>query len=359
MPLCWPKDKARRITSWSRFAPTCRSASLATLLVCAEARAESEPIRIEYRADAGCPTRRDFEERVFDRTASARLAGTGESARTFSVDLRRRQRRVTGRLVISEPNGATMTRRVTGSDCGDVATVLALATALAIDPRAELAPHETLEEPESRTGPYEAEASSARPAQAPADESQDETPAAGADALGPTARMRAYAALGARARFLVAPKPAWGASATIGARSGDEAGSDLFLELAYLATAAERIQGATATFRFVLARPGVCPFGTSLGGAVRVSPCVAAELGAVTARGADLPFASASTRFFGSAELFLRADVKLSPVFFLSLDAGASAPFTRYEFLFENPDTRIHRVPPLTAGAGVRLGARL
>lgn len=327
-----------------------------------EVEADSEPIRIEYRADPGCPTPREFEERVFDRTASAHLAGEGEPARTFSVQLRRERRRVTGRLVISEPSGATMTRRVTGSDCGDVATVLALATALAIDPRAELAPHETLEEAGPRANAHEAESPAAPPATSPArgEIASDAPDARPSSAGAPASMMRPYAALGARARFFVAPNPAWGVSAAIGATSGGaEAGSDVFVELAYLGTAPERIRGASATFRFVLARPGACLFGTQLGGAVRVSPCVAAELGAVSARGAGLPLASAQTRFFGAVELFLRAEVELSSVLFVSADAAANAPFTRYEFLFEDPDTPVHRVPPLTASAGLRLGARL
>lgn len=356
------RDKAGRIPFWFRFAPACRSALLGTLVVClaAEASADSEPIRIEYRADAGCPTRADFEERVFDRTASARLAADGEAARTFSVDLRRQQRRVTGRLVISEPNGATMTRRVSGSDCGDVATVLALATALAIDPRAELAPHETLEE---EGAPVSPNASGGRePAQRadPTADTESEPPAvAPSEFQGLTDSLQPYAALGGRTRVFVAPHPAWGVSAAIGAFSGhDDATSDFFLELSYLATPPERVLGATATFRFAVARPGVCPVSARFG-ALRVAPCIAAELGALTARGEDIPIATASTRFFGAAELFVRADLTLSRIFFLSVDAGVNAPFTRYEFLFQDPDTKIHRIPPLTASGGVRIGARL
>jgi hypothetical protein len=355
------RDKAERIPSWFRIAPACRSALLGTLVVClaTEAGADSEPIRIEYRADAGCPTRADFEERVFDRTASARLAADGEAARTFSVDLRRQQRRVTGRLVIREPNGATMTRRVSGSDCGDVATVLALATALAIDPRAELAPHETLEEESPNSPDTSGGRGPVQPTE-PTGDTESESPAvAPSESQVATGDLQPYAALGGRVRVFVAPQPAWGASAAIGAFSGhDDAASDFFLELSYLATAPERVQGATATFRFAVARPGVCPVSARFG-SLRVAPCIAAELGAVTARGEDIPLATASTRFFGAAELFVRADLTLSRVFFLSVDAGVNAPFTRYEFLFQDPDTEIHRIPPLTASGGIRVGVRL
>ncbi len=337
---------------------------LGALVVClaAEAGAEVEPIRIEYRAGAGCPTRADFEERVFDRTASARLAGAGEAARTFSVELRRYGRRVTGQLVITEPSGATMTRRVSGSDCGDVATVLALATALAIDPRAELAPHETLEEAESPPAPaYESDGAAPSPSEPSApDEGSDPQESDRAELHGGAGTIEPYAALGGRARVFVTPHVAWGASAALGAFSGgEEAGSDLFVELSYLATAPERVQDASATFRFVLARPGMCPVSARFGSVLRVFPCIAAELGALTARGEDIPLASASTRFFGAAELFVRAGLELSSTFFVSADAGVSAPFTRYEFVFQNPDTEIHNIPTLTASGGIRVGARL
>ena len=72
---------------------------------------------------------------------------------------------MTGSLVIRETDGATMARRVSGAECADVATVLALATALAIDPRAELAPHQTLEE-----------GAESEPVESPVPEPTDEPP---------------------------------------------------------------------------------------------------------------------------------------------------------------------------------------
>ncbi|MFO7179856.1 MAG: hypothetical protein DIU78_014245, partial [Pseudomonadota bacterium] len=83
-------------------------------------------------------------DEVFARTTSARLATDDEPARSFLVELRRRGRSITGTLTIRETDGATMARRITGAQCSDVASVLALATALAIDPHAELAPRTEL-----------------------------------------------------------------------------------------------------------------------------------------------------------------------------------------------------------------------
>jgi hypothetical protein len=336
------------------------------------ARAESEPIRIEYRADRGCPNMAEFEERVFDRTASARLATPSETARTFSVDLRRAGRRVTGRLVIREPNGATMTRRVSGSDCGDVATVLALATALAIDPRAELAPHETLEEG-ARTS-TERSASEVRgetPSDSPpgrdagddgenASESPYDDDGGGGDRSASTSvDVSLSGALGGRAALFATPHPAWGVSGFLGAALGGSLSTtELFLELAWLTTAPERLDGASASFGFLLGRPGVCAFGSRAGASVRVSPCLAVELGAITAEGNNIPRATSSTRFWAAAELFARVDLAFAEDGFVTLTAGAGLPFTRYEFLFLNPDTAIHRVPVLTAAGSARIGTR-
>jgi hypothetical protein len=313
-----------------------------------------------------------FEERVFDRTASARLAAPSETARTFSVDLRRAGKRVTGRLVIREPSGATMTRRVSGSDCSDVATVLALATALAIDPRAELAPHETLEEgpqtpPERPTNEAPSGArGGSRGRNDAGDKGESERETRYDDADGPSERgpstsadVSLSGALGGRAALFATPHPAFGVSGFLGAALGGPLSTtELFLELAWLTTAPERLDGASAAFGFVLSRPGVCALGSRAGASVRVSPCFAMELGAITAEGSNIPSAASSTRFWAAAELFARVDLAFAEDGFVTLTAGLGLPLTRYEFLFLNPDTEIHRVPVLTAAGGVGIGTK-
>jgi hypothetical protein len=265
-----------------------------------------------------------------------------------------------------------MTRRVSGSDCGDVATVLALATALAIDPRAELAPHETLEEgpgtsPERPTsdGPGRTRAESrGRNDAGDEDGSERERPHdEGANhAEGGASNnvdVSLSGALGGRAALFATPHPAFGVSGFLAAALGGPLSTtELFLELAWLTTAPERLDGASAAFGFVLSRPGVCALGSRAGASVRVSPCFAMELGAITAEGSNIPSAASRTRFWAAAELFARVDLAFAEDGFVTLAAGLGLPLTRYEFLFLNPDTAIHRVPVLTAAGSAGLGTR-
>src|SRR5690606_25481895 len=126
--------------------PTFALSLCLAVIWCSPARASTEPIRIEYNAAPGCPNAREFQRKVFERTASARVANTSEPARVFKVVLRRAGKQISGSLVIQEPDGNTVARKLSGDNCAEVALVLALASALAIDPRAELAPREQLED---------------------------------------------------------------------------------------------------------------------------------------------------------------------------------------------------------------------
>ena len=120
----------------------------------AAAEDATEPIRIEYRAESGCPSADEFNAQVFRRTASARLATGGDTARTFIVRIERRGPSLVGSLVVRQTDGTTESREVAGPECGEVATVLALATALAIDPKASLAPAPELPQREPPVPPF-------------------------------------------------------------------------------------------------------------------------------------------------------------------------------------------------------------
>jgi len=345
----------------------------------------TEPIRVEYRAPAGvgCPSAAQFSAQVFARTRSARAATDQETARTFIVELQHHGARVTGSLVIQEKDGATMARRVNGSRCRDVATVLALATALAIDPRAELAPAETLDEPElppdasgtSPEAPVDEPAGSAEDAanqppppvddRAPGPASVGEHSAADVEIEEPTEVSSAPSvwsprvALGATASFGTAPRPALGVSGLFELHrqgGGPAPIGDVGLELAYRLAAASTVRDAEATFHFYVARPTLCASAVVLGSSLRIVPCVATELGGVTGVGSDIPESSKQSRFWAAVEVQLRLELALDAAWFATLEGGAAAPLTRYKFIFENPETSIHEVPALTATAALRVG---
>jgi hypothetical protein len=314
-----------------------------------------EPIRIEYDAErrADCPSASNFEAQVFDRTRSARAAGEGESARKFIIRLRREGPRVTGSLVIQEMDGATMARRVSGLECADVATVLALATALAIDPRAQLAPGETLE--------ADVEHESA----ADADElSEADTGEPSAEPLVTPAPPDAVAgvwspnwSLGASASFAAAPKPAIGPSGMISLQSGNApVVGEIALEFAFRYASSAFVESARAAFWFYAVRPMLCTSGVRVGASFQTAPCAVLEAGAVTGVGSEIANASRQTRFWATGEVLLRFELALGSVWFCNLDAGVASPLTRYQFVFQNPDTRIHEVPVLIATTALRVG---
>ncbi|HEY6081494.1 MAG TPA: hypothetical protein VIW29_21915 [Polyangiaceae bacterium] len=312
--------------------------------------ADTEPIRIEYHAeaDAGCPSQADFAQLVFARTGAARPASESEAARTFVVELKRTATRVAGTLTIEETRGASMARRVSGSECGHVASVLALAIALAIDPRAELAPSQELDP--------------ARPPAAPPADTSRPAPTQHADSS--TLRERAEddawsprVSLGASAAFGIAPYPSFGPAAGLGLRHGRALLlRELGLAFVFRTGASALIRDATADFHFLTARAMLCARGVQIAESLHAGPCFAFEAGVVRASGSDLPVTGRTTRFWAAAEGLIQLEQTLPAGFFVTLEGGAALPVTRYRFVFRSPDTPVHDVPLLTAQLGLRLG---
>ncbi len=330
----------------------------------------TEPIRIEYRTQrgAGCPSEKEFEAQVFTRTARARPAADGESARTFIVQLRRKRGRIAGSLVVREPDGATMARRVSGSECTDVARVLALATALAIDPRAELAPRQSLDEPRDSTDRSEPDTGREPDDSPEADAARGRSPVASPNSSpnsSPTetpptvpAIWSARWAFGASVAFAVTPRPPLGASALLSlARRGAHPLGELGLELAYRRTSSGVVRNARAAFQFYVARPTLCAPGINLAVSLLAAPCVVFEAGAVTGAGSRIPDSERQIRFWATAEVLLRLELALGEDWFATLEGGAASPLTRYQFVFRNPDTSIYEVPALAATGALRVGS--
>jgi len=110
-----------------------------------EAGERPEPIRFEYAADPPCPSREEMLRRIASYTTRWTLTEE-EGTRRFDVRIVRRGHRFSGRLELTprKRDGAerseTIARAIEANECEDVVTGLAIATALAIDPRASLLP---------------------------------------------------------------------------------------------------------------------------------------------------------------------------------------------------------------------------
>lgn len=312
----------------------------------------TEPIRIEYHAETGCPSAEEFNAQVFRRTSSARLATGGDTARTFIVGIERRANGLTGSLVIRQADGTSESREVVGPDCGEVATVLALATALAIDPQASLTTLDTpatttenppppLERPGSKPGtPGESTA------QAPPE--PDDTAAPWLVALGPTLEAA------------VAPRIAYGGTVELAwhAPAGG-ALSAAGLELTYLGTPTHHTGTTSSTFSYVFARPSLCSIALRWQAQSGIAPCLGSELGAVTGSGTGVPYGSTRTRIWSTVDLGLRLFQTLGQQWFFELEGSLVLPITRYQFVFVDPNTPVYSVPSAASAASLRLGARL
>ena len=308
----------------------------------------TEPIRIEYHAEVGCPSGYAFNAQVFRRTTSARLATGGDNARTFIVSIERRGNGLVGSLVVRQTDGTTESREVAGPDCGEVSKVLALATALAIDPQASLAP--ALEEaapPPAPEPPKPAPPTAPPPAEPPPRADGERAP--WVVALGPTLEGG------------VTPQPAYGGSVGFGWRSPSGLGalSALGVEATFLKPPSHRVGTARSSFQLLYARPELCSVGLEWHEESGVAPCLGAELGAVTGWGSDIAQADSRTRFWATVDMGLRLHQALGSVWFVEAELSVVLPITRYHYVFREPDTRIFVVPSAAAVGALRVGARL
>jgi hypothetical protein len=336
----------------------------------ARAKADIEPIRFDYRAAQDCPSEAAFTRQVLARTTSARLANPDEPARVFEVELTRTGPKVQGSLAIREPDGTSVARRITGTNCSQVATVLALATALAIDPNAELAAPASLEpdaafEPGAptdsaadstpkpgvnpkttpRTGstPEPSSATSSAPLDRPP---LSFDPALSVETNLPMGPWRYGFALGPRFTSALGPDGARGVSVVAGGWRSRARGhlSHAGIELGAAWTGEKIVRDAGARLLFISARPRLCGLGISFG-ASTLGPCIAAELGVVRGEGSQIPFPSSPTRVWATGEASLRLDLALGESWLLDLDGGISFPFTRYRFHFDDPNVEIDDLP--------------
>jgi hypothetical protein len=354
--------KARRTSQPSRLA----RALLAALTVASRAHAQQEPIDLTYRVAEGCPSERQFVAMVVGRAAKALILSERARGRKFHVTVTQQRKETLGRLEIVT-SAASASREVTGANCGEVASALALFTALAIDPsaktepaaepRADEAPTASEPKPEPKTAtiaeaPSTASTSSIEPdaRRAPPRETRPRGAEVllGARALGLGA-FASGSATPALARG-VGPFVHW----TTAGFGSYRAGASYFA-----ATDTER-----ATFQFFGGRVDGCPVGVHLARSLVLEPCLALEVGRVSATSKSAPALAPSTeqRWWVAGDLLARARFAPIPWIFAEVEAGVSVPFTRYTFLLGTENAvqdEVHEVPALGWVLGFGLGARI
>ncbi|AUX38165.1 MULTISPECIES: hypothetical protein [Sorangium] len=323
----------------------------------ARAQPPAAPLRVEYRAEAGCPTEADFRARVGARLR--RQVGEGDAASAYVVTIERRERRFIGRLGVRAAGGAVSDRDVAGDTCDDVVAALAVVTALAIDAQAGDAPAAVAAPMPSASA--SAAAAPTPPASAPLAgtprESAPRADSAWARPPAPAADVAARLTLGAQLLFgaMIGP-PSFGARvfAEPPFAATDGGAGPLRLGAALEASSDTPSTGGAASFLLAALAADACPIGAGLG-PVRLSPCARVEGGLVAARRRGVAPVRGATRGWLAFALPVRAWLPLWGPLALDAEAGLRMPLLRDGFFAEGAEV-VARPPPVEGVSALGLG---
>ena len=322
--------------------------------------AQLEKVRIEYRAPPECPDIDAFKGLVRSRVLANWEAAPGEFARSVVVDVSSVEGEYTATVELADEAGAQGAKTVSGAICANVVDAIALATALAIEPRGIKARE-----------PGEA---GVTPADRPADSAT--APAAVPPATGPTPQERQPNAaspppvaarhgwklsgvrLSARALLATGVGPAAAGGAALGLVL-EARRARLGIAFQGLRTGRIEARGVRARFERLSARLDGCPIVLALSEWATVEPCPFVELGVAAGEAFEDPPAvirgeRGSVPWYAAGGLGRL--VGRFGRFVVELEGTAGAPLRRERFYVEGGD-EIHRVPAFygafAAGVGV------
>jgi len=330
-------------------------AGIGHCLVASHARAEPAPVRVTYRAIEGCPSEEEFLERVRSRTLRASFAAPGDLARSFDVALERVNGtdELLGRLEFVDLDGNQAQRSLRGATCDQLASSLALITALAIDDRgAEVAPGDG-------TPPASAPAIPS-PATAPRNAVVVPPPSRGPEPIvvadSPTKRRRWE--IGANAGGLTLFTNGFGPLLGIYAEFGPFPPAWSVRLSAFDSRLGAGDGSRRADFAANWLRLEACPLALGFGGHLSLLPCLSVDAGQLRAHapnavGSTGPQSVGWASVGGLARLKWLFDERLV----LTLDGELGAPLVRRSFRFVNADNSLDTVVDVPKiGVGVKFG---
>lgn len=354
----------------------CALVAMVCLLATTVVYAEQEPILLEYSADVGCPSGAEFERMVFERAHSARPAVNREPARLFTVAIRTTSQGVQGSLTVRE-GGVSLVRQVRGKNCRQLANVLALAAALAIDPAADLAPaREADEEPDDTAGVSEAEREPSAGVTVPREQQTRPVQMGGASRQSDAAAVPAVAAeeerthdfsprtrtvlfgelgLGPRLELGATPYPAVGPHVSVGLLSANGRWRAQ-LGGSWLLTPDKQVGTAGAEFRVLTANLSLCALALQWREHVSGGPCLHAEVGDVYGRGTDIDYETTVHRLWSTAGAHIHVRIPHDDTWFFAANIGANVLLQRYSFEFNEPDTEVFSQSAVTGTINAILG---
>jgi hypothetical protein len=322
-----------------------RSGVLAVTLCAASSHAQESWVRIEYTAPPECPSEADFIEQVLIRTRRARLAGPGDLAHTLKITIESQPGQSVARLEFVDTDSQRVKREVSGEECGEVVSGIALVTAIAIDARAE---KQAAQAPPARPPSERAKPRADPPEAAPVPRARTEPGGTGA---------RWDVGLGILTTSAVAPSLLYGLDAfvAVGPRNARWSAR---LTLAYLESPNLNVARGEARFQLAFARAEACPLALRPTAHLALLPCAAFDAGVVAASGGGVPEPNSPKAFWSGVSFVARMQLDLQDFLLFEVQGELGTPFTRERFYFEDPEVTAHEVDEVRWGAGAAIGVR-
>jgi hypothetical protein len=295
--------------------------------------AEAEPVRIEYVAPMGCPDGTAFVAMVRDRTTRFRQAEPGEQVRRLSTRITKGASAFLGRLRIANPDGSSSLRSLDGPFCDELASALALMTALLIDPDAGNNQAKVGADPPTEKDTVSVDPVLERHRPDP-ETTSPSIPVAPTQATRPwqwsagmqgraTSGMTPSLVLGGELFVEAEPVPAAKLSPVLRAGVGVEQADETFASPA----------GASANFLWFVAALQGCPVQISTSARrASVYPCVSLRLGWLRSEGRGISQPNRTVSFWSDLGSVLRGRVSLSGGLSLEAEIGLIVTLTHPSF---------------------------
>jgi hypothetical protein len=286
-------------------------------------------VPLSYRAPAHCPKRDTFLSEVRRRISEPPVPLVD----SISVEITERAGQFHGRLLFNDQTGERSTRHISGERCDEVASALALITALAL--QARLPSEKPEPEPEPEPGPASVAAST--------NESSPESEPSDPEAPR-SLRLELGAQVGAAAAY--SPNP----SLTLRVFGSAVTRHALFrLSLGYATSEDTRPATGKSDFSLLAVRGDICALLDELD-TLTAGLCGGFELGYLRAAGTESNSLDARQGGTLWAAPALQGQLRYAPSrsFRLELAAGAHFPLYREQFIFRlanGSEDEIHRIP--------------
>jgi hypothetical protein len=311
----------------------------------------AEPVRLQYEAPPGCPNESTFTARVRERTAHLELASPPDLARSFTVTLAVDTGGAVGRVDFVDRDGVPVSRVVRGDTCDEVASGLALVTALALD----AVPNETTPGPPPLEPPPDIALGPPHGASPPVPPPPLAPPAEGST-------RAATAGFGAGYVGWAGPQGGLALDAFLGWAFRRE-GPSLRLS-AWHWRASTESAGRGATFQGWGGRLEGCPW-TLVRGWLLAEPCLGTNLGLFRAEGIkspEVPQPETANLFWRDVLLVGRLGARVGRFVVVEAQGELEFPLFRRQFGFDDttgaPTGTVFEVPAVSGGAELHLGVR-